>query len=235
MIKTSYVLLFGVLLLILLWVLNNGLKKNGVLASKRNQITFLTALGIFTWLALQYFIWTTGFYYDLSLPPRIPLFMVLPVFLFIVFFMFGNRNHKVLASIPIALPIAVQSFRAVIEVLFYFTFIQGILPIQVTFEGANYDVLIGLSAIVMAVYANRPNASKKVLLAWNFIGTLVVLFAAFIFITSFYFPSIWGETGIPIGFNQFPYLLLPTFLMPFAVFLHVLSITQLTQKPEAQE
>ncbi|MGW9684540.1 hypothetical protein [Flagellimonas sp. 2504JD1-5] len=230
MIKTSYVLLFGVLLLILLWGLINGLNKIGVSSSKRNRAVILTTLGIFSWLALQYFIWTTGFYYDLSLPPRIPLFMVLPLFLFIVFFMFKNRNHKVLASIPIALPIAVQSFRAVIEVLFYFTFIQGILPVQVTFEGANYDVLIGLSAIVMAVYANRPNASRKVLLVWNIIGILVVLFAAFIFITSFYFPSIWGDTGIPIGFNQFPFLLLPTFLMPFAVFLHVLSIVQLTQK-----
>ncbi|WP_190810375.1 hypothetical protein [Flagellimonas sp. S3867] len=147
--------------------------------------------------------------------------------------MFRNRNHSIFTAIPLALPIAVQSFRAVIEVLFYFTFLNEILPVQVTFEGANYDVLIGLSAIPMAVYAHRANPSKQILLAWNIIGILVVLFAAFIFITSFYFPTIWGDAGIPLEFNQFPYLLLPTFLMPFAVFLHVSSIVQLTQKVRA--
>ncbi|MEX0313944.1 MAG: hypothetical protein AB3N18_07185 [Allomuricauda sp.] len=230
MIKASYILLFVALLIILLWGLNSALKKIGSTPSKRNRVLVLTTVGIFSWLALQFFIWKTGFYYDLSFPPRIPLFMVLPVFLFIMTFIIRNRNHKIFASIPIAFPIAAQSFRAVIEVLFYFTFINGILPVQVTFEGANYDVLIGISAVPMAMYASRPNASKKVLLAWNIIGILVVLFAAFTFISSFYFPSIWGNTGIPLEFNQFPYLLLPTFLMPFAVFLHVLSIAQLIQK-----
>lgn len=230
MIKVFYVLLFVMLLIVLLWGLNSGLKKIGTAVSKRNRILLLTTLGVTSWLALQFFIWKTDFYYDLSLPPRIPLFMVLPVFLFIIIFLLRNRHHKILMAIPIALPIAVQSFRAIIEVLFYFTFINEILPVQVTFEGANYDVLIGLSAIAMAFYANHAKASKKVLLTWNIIGILVVLFAAFIFISSFYFPSIWGNTGIPSEFNQFPYLLLPTFLMPFAVFLHVLSIVQLTHK-----
>ncbi len=232
MIKASYILLFVILLTILLWGLNNALLKRGSTTTKRNRILLLTLIGILSWLTLQFFIWSTGFYYDLSLPPRIPLFMVFPVFLFTFLFLNRNRNHKVLTAIPIALPIAIQSFRAVIEVLFYFTFLNHILPIQVTFEGSNYDVLIGLSAIVMAVYANRPNSSRKILLIWNVLGILVVLFAAFIFITSFYMPSIWGNTGIPLEFNQFPYLLLPTFLMPFAVFLHALSIIQLTRKTE---
>ncbi|SNY94971.1 hypothetical protein [Flagellimonas pacifica] len=230
MIKASYILLFVILLGVLLWTLNNAMKKIGVAPSKRNSALAITIIGTLSWLTLQFFVWNTGFYYDLSLPPRIPLFMVFPVFLFIALLLFRNRNRNIIVAIPIALPIAVQSFRAVIEVLFYFTFSSGVLPIQVTFEGANYDVLIGLSAIVIAIYANRPNASAKVLVVWNIIGILVVLFAAFIFITSFYFPAIWGNTGIPIAFNQFPYLLLPTFLMPFAVFLHVLSIIQLTRK-----
>ncbi|MGX1928017.1 hypothetical protein [Flagellimonas sp. 2504JD4-2] len=233
MIKASYVLLFAVLFGLLLWGLDKGLKKIGATSSKRNRALVLTSIGIFSWIITQFFIWSTGFYYNLSLPPRIPLFMVFPVLLFIVLFMYKNRNHRVLMAIPIALPIAIQSFRAVIEILFYFTFINGILPVQVTFEGANYDVLIGLSAIAMAVYATRSGASKQVLLAWNILGILVVLFAAFTFISSFYFPSIWGDVGIPLEFNQFPYLLLPTFLMPFAVFLHVLSIAQLIRKSDA--
>ncbi|OIQ15809.1 MAG: hypothetical protein BM557_10955 [Flavobacterium sp. MedPE-SWcel] len=158
--------------------------------------------------------------------------MIAPVFLFTIIFMYKNRNSSVLDKLPTHVPIFYQSFRAFIEVLFYFTFTQGILPKQVTFDGYNYDVLLGISAIFMGFYAMRKNASKKLLIVWNIIGIGIVLFAAFIFITSFYVPSVWGESTefISQEFNQFPFLLLPTFLMPSAIFVHILSITQLRKQ-----
>jgi len=227
MLQLSYILLFVALLSIILWIVNIAMKRNGTPSPRRNRTMTVIAISVLSWVAIQFAVWKTGFYYDLSLPPRIPLFMILPLFLFTGIFLYRNRNNSILNAIPIYLPIAYQSFRAFIELLFYFTFLRGILPVQVTFEGANYDVLLGISAIFMGLYAYRANASKKVLIAWNIIGIGVVAFAAFTFITSFYFPSIWVNTAVSEEFNQFPYLLLPTFFMPSAIFMHILSIIQL--------
>ncbi len=230
MIPLSYFLLFVVLLSILLWMVNLSMKKLGRSPKNRQRAMGIILATLFGWLAIQFAIDQTGFYLSSALPPRIPLLMILPVFLFTGIFLFWKRNSEVLHAIPIYIPIAYQSFRAVIEVLFYFTFLQGILPIQVTFEGANYDVLLGISAIVMGFYAYRSSASKKILIAWNFLGIGVILFAAFTFVTSLYFPEFWGTGGFSDRFIHFPFLLLPSFFMPSAIFMHVLSIVQLSKQ-----
>ncbi|MEM1218785.1 MAG: hypothetical protein AAGH79_07725 [Bacteroidota bacterium] len=227
MLSTAYFLLFLVLVTILLWMSNLGMQNAQITSSERRKYLLMIVGSLATWILIQWIASTAGFYDNLSLPPRIPLFMIFPLFLFTIGFFYRNRTNQALHGIPIHLPIAYQSFRAVIELLFYFTFLEGILPIQVTFEGANYDVLLGLSAIGVAIYATWPSASRRLLIAWNILGIAVVGFAAFTFISSFYFPSFWGQEEVPLAFNQFPYLLLPSFFMPSAIFIHILSIVQL--------
>lgn len=229
MLELGYSILFISLISIILWFYKRALQKLEIKRQKKIVIT-ITILSL--WLIVQYAIVKSGFYNDFSLPPRIPIFMIFPLFIFTFIFLIRNRKSKVLDVVPIHIPIFYQSFRVVIEVLFYFTFLKGILPIQVTFEGANYDVLFGVSAIVMGIYAYKNIASKKLLIIWNVIGIVVVGFAAFTFITSFYFPSIWGESNLGISeeFLNFPFLLLPSFFMPSAIFMHVLSIIQLKKK-----
>lgn len=232
MLKFAYSILFIILLITILFFYAKALKKNQNTSSSIKKKLLIVLAVISGWLLVQYLIHQTGFYHTLTLPPRIPLFMIAPLFLFSFIFLLKNRKSNVLNNIPLEIPIAYQSFRAIIEVLFYYTYVQGILPIQVTFEGANYDVLLGISAILVGVYARKKNASIRFLIAWNIIGIGVVAFAAFTFVTSFYFPSIWGQTDSIViqEFNQFPFLLLPLFFMPSAVFMHLVSIIQLTRK-----
>ena len=237
MLKTSYILLLILLWTLILFVYNSAMKKIMIQPKDRKKKLLTPSLVFALWLIVQYIISETGFYHNLSLPPRIPLFMILPLFLFTLFFLKKNKKSPIIQAIPVYIPIAYQSFRAIIEPLFYFTFLQGILPVQVTFEGANYDVLLGISAIFIGLYAFRKNASKKFLIVWNYIGIAVVAFAAFTFITSFYFPSIWGGENSEISqeFNQFPFILLPLFFMPSAIFMHGLSIIQLKQLIKKEE
>lgn len=231
LLQLAYLILFIVLLIIILWVVEQAMQKNDIPSSTRKRNLGIILGVLFSWLVIQYIVSEIGFYDDPSLPPRIPLFMILPLFTFTAVFLFWNRNNKVLHAIPIYFPIAYQSFRAVIEVLFYLTFLNSILPVQVTFEGANYDVLLGISAIFVGIYASRETASKKALIVWNIIGIAVIAFAAFTFITSFYFPSIWGgDVKFSAEFLQFPFLLLPAFFMPSGIFMHILSIIQLKNR-----
>lgn len=227
MLEFAYILLFVALMGAILWMVRLAMRKMEVPLSTQRRRLVTMLLGVLGWVSIQIALSTTGIYNNLSLPPRIPLLMILPLFVFAFVFLNRNKQSPILHAIPQHIPIAYQSFRAVIEVLFYFTFVAGILPVQVTFEGANYDVLLGISAIFVGFYAYRGDASPRLLIAWNVLGIAVVGFAAFTFISSFYFPEIWGDTEPNLAFNRFPFLLLPSFFMPSAIFMHLLSIVQL--------
>jgi len=74
--------------------------------------------------------------------------------------------------------------------------------------------------------------SKKLAIFWNYLGLLVLASVIFVFMTSIYAPEMYGftESQMPMEFTRYPYVLVAGFLMPSAVFVHVLSIVQLSKK-----
>jgi len=227
MLELSYYLLFISLVVILMFFSYTGMTKAGFGKKLIKRNSLIIGLIILLWVGLQTIASKSGFYNNQGLPPRVPLFMILPLVIGMIVYMRGFERNKAALALPIYLPILFQGFRAIIEVLFHFTYKQGILPEQVTFTGVNYDILIGLSAYFVGAYAYKSEASKRILLIWNVIGLALILFAAFTFITSFYFPQLWDDKSISLEFIQLPFMLLPAFFLPIAVFMHIFSIRQL--------
>lgn len=232
MLELAYLLLFIFLFSFILYHFNLAMNEVGISKTKRVKKTLLIFAAFAVWFFIHYLVSASGFYEDSNMPPRMPIMVILPLFMLTAFIFIRYNKNEILKAIPIFIPIAYQSFRAVIEILFYYTYKAGILPVIPTFEGHNYDILFGISAIPVAFYAMKKNYSKRVLIAWNIIGILVVGSAAFTFLTSFYWPQIWGSDApmIQNAFFKYPFFLLPSFFMPSAIFVHVLSLVQLTKK-----
>ena len=64
---------------------------------------------------------------------------------------------------------------------------------------------------------------------WNILGIIMVGIVGFVIATSTYFPSIWGSEAplVSLDFFRYPYILIPGFLAPTAIFIHVVSLIQL--------
>ncbi|MCH7524563.1 MAG: hypothetical protein IIC74_06030, partial [Bacteroidetes bacterium] len=178
MLETAWGFLFTILLGIILWGYNSAMKKINI-----DKKTRLKRLGLILsvaslWLLYVFAVVQSGILSDASMPPKFPLLIIAPLFIFTGIFLFRKRNSTILHAIPSGLPIAYQSFRAVIEVLFYFTFLKGLFPEVATFSGYNYDILLGLSAPVVVYFSYKKANSEKLLIAWNILGLLIVAIAA---------------------------------------------------------
>ena len=57
----------------------------------------------------------------------------------------------------------------------------------------------------------------------------MILFIIVLFITTTFTPSVWGATTtlMSLRITEFPFMLVPGFLMPAAVFIHILSIIRI--------
>ena len=101
-----------------------------------------------------------------------------------------------------------------------------------TFEGRNFDVISGITALPMAWYAFQNNTIKRTpLLVWNIVCLALVCIIVVIAILSVRTPiQQFGFEQPNVGVLKFPFGWLPSFIVPVVVFSHVVSIRQLLKK-----
>ncbi|MEN8250838.1 MAG: hypothetical protein ABFS32_18040 [Bacteroidota bacterium] len=169
---------------------------------------------------------------DFSLPPKMPLIVVLPLLVMIFISLFKKGTTDFVAATSVSWLIYIQSYRIIVELIIWGAYKQGIVPVETTFEGQNLDILVGLTAVPLAYYAKRKKVEPVVLLLWNIASLLILANTVRLFITAAYFPAEIGQDGSLVGpeFAKLPYLLIAGLFMPLAVYIHALSIKQLVQR-----
>ena len=157
-------------------------------------------------------------------------FLLLPMAI-VLLFTFSRTLKEILPHIHPARIIRLQVFRVFVEILLWFLFLDQVLPVQMTFEGRNFDVLSGLTAPLIAFLVFRNKLSKQVLIIWNLACLALLINIVSIAILSMptpfrYFMNEPSNTIVA----EFPISWLPTFLVPLAYMLSFISIRQLTLK-----
>ncbi len=158
-------------------------------------------------------------------PPGI-VYILLPVVLYIVI---GPLRSRTVVSIPISLLLFVQIFRIAVELFLHQLWRDGVVPKMLTFEGANFDILVGLSAPFIAWISMRSRSGLQLALIWSWLSLLCLANTAARFILTTPGPLHLLHNEIPnFAPGTFPYTFIPGFFAPLAVILHILAIRALT-------
>ncbi len=197
--------------------------------AKRRAFRLRAALFFTAWVAYIGGLSVNGAFLAPTMPPRIPLLLVFPAFAFTAFFFASGKFKGIIEQVPARWPVYFQSFRILVELLLLRAFMENLIPREATFEGYNFDIVIGLAAPFIAAIGFRGGQPKKpLLILYNMAGFATLTVVVFVFISQAYFPGLWGKpaTSAPIAIGMFPYTFLPGLLMPVAVFMHVLSLVK---------
>ncbi len=230
MLELGYILLTITMSIIIVVGYYSVLSKKNIEKSIRQKRLLKVIIPLLLWFTYVFILTKSGILANFDLPPRFPILIILPLFIFIGIFLYRHRNSEILHAIPKSWTIYYQTFRIGIESLFVASIPIGILPYQVTFEGYNYDIIFAITAPFIAFLVfNKKIASEKLALAWNYLGLMVITFIIFLFVTTTYFPSVWGSSTslMSLRITEFPFMLVPGFLMPSAVFVHIISIIRI--------
>jgi hypothetical protein len=126
--------------------------------------------------------------------------------------------------------IGIHIVRIPVELCLYQLFIKGQIPEIMTFTGWNFDILIGLSALVILIYqfVKKKNLARQYFLFWNVIGLLFLSVIVIIAILSSPLPIQQFAFEQPnIALLEFPYSFLPTCIVPIVFISHFLLIKHL--------
>lgn len=167
-------------------------------------------------------------------PPGIA-FIVLPTILFIALALVrGRLGARIAASIPVALLIGAQTFRIGVELILHRAWQDGLAPHMLTYEGANFDILIGVSAPIVAWAVWRGRLTARWAIAWNIAGLLMLANVIARSAVTAPGPFLMIQAEVPnLVVGTFPYTFIPGFLAPLAIALHVLAIRGLRSRRTA--
>jgi len=195
----------------------------------QNRIFSTTVLLIAGWMMMVGIMAIKGFFADLTtLPPRPIILILLPLPLVLVT-AFSKRFKEMALTIPEHWLIRFQAFRIFVELILWQAFAKNILPVQMTFEGRNWDIASGVLALVVAwMVLHKRNNYRTIATAYNIIGIgllLNVLIVAFLSMPTplRYFMN--EPTVEKVG--QFPMIYLPSVLVVLAYSFHIFSLRQL--------
>ncbi len=181
------------------------------------------------WISLIAGLALSGFFENLNTTP--PRFLVV---------LLGNVGFVILllkflkkAKINTKLLLLVHTLRLPVEIGLYQLFLQKQIPQVMTFEGYNFDIAMGVSAILLFGYVHFSQKSihKMVYLVWNFVGILFLTTIVVIAIISAPLPiQLLGFEQPNVAVLKFPFILLPAFIVPVVFLSHILMIKSVLKK-----
>jgi hypothetical protein len=174
------------------------------------------AVAIGLWLAVTGGASYAGLLQFVGFPP--PIAAVILSGLAITFGLaFSRFGAALIDGAGIQILIGYQGFRILVEVFLYWGHAEGLVPRQMTWEGRNLDVLTGLTAIPVALWAT----SKTVVWLWNLAGLLLLINVVTVAILSMPTPfQVFSPRMVFVA--DWPYVWLPAFLVTSALFGHLL-------------
>jgi hypothetical protein len=163
-------------------------------------------------------------------PPPFLLFLlgIVVLALTLVLSPLGRQLSK---GIPLYALIAVQAFRFPLELAMHGLMERGIMPIQMSYSGSNFDILTGITAIALAVIAKRGLATKTLLHIWNILGLLLLLNIVSIAILSTPRFRYFGDDRLNVFVTYPPFVWLPAVMVLAALAGHLLIFRALTRNP----
>lgn len=126
----------------------------------------------------------------------------------------------------------VHIVRIPVEIVLYWLFLYEKVPELMTFEGRNFDILAGLTAPIVYYFGFvKKKLDRKFIVIWNGLGLLLLMNIVINAILSAPLPFQQFAFDQPnIAIFYFPFIWLPTFIVPVVLFAHMVAIQRLFKK-----
>ncbi|QOD61602.1 hypothetical protein H9I45_03895 [Polaribacter haliotis] len=156
------------------------------------------------------------------------IFVLLPAAIFITYLI---RNKTFYQNRDFRWSTAVHFVRLPIELLLFQLAIREWLPMEMTYKGWNFDIIPGVTSIILVIWMQYGTVNKKLLLGWNVLGLIFILF---ILTNGFLSQELIYKNfnySVPNrGIAYFPMILLAGIIVPIVIYTHISDIILLSKK-----
>lgn len=227
-VSISFFVLFST---IPVFLIANTVKVAALEANIDNPSRLKRRILLFYWLYLTIIaiLSLIGFFIENTLPPRIFIFSVIPLFLFYMLYIQRQQWFKsIFKQITLKQLVRIHIFRFV-GVFFFIVYAYGALPKTFAFIGGAGDILTAFLAIpIIIILQRKASYTKPLVLVWNIIGLLDICSVVVTAIIITRQAIEHNEPGVQ-EFGTFPFSWIPAMAPATIIFLHLLIFRKLKE------
>lgn len=214
----------------LLWGTDAASRRLNEPADTRRRALVAIGLGGTLWLAVTWIAAASGVLrrWDEMPPPFVVLLVgIVAVTLAVAYSTHGQRLAH---GLPLWVLVGIQGFRLPLELAMHVMYQRGIMPVQMSYSGRNFDIVTGITAILVAGLLYTGRAPRGLVLAWNVLGLLLVVNVVTVGILSTPAFRLFGEDRLNTWITYPPFIWLPAAMVVIAISGHLVIFRALAAR-----
>ena len=138
-------------------------------------------------------------------------------------------GRRLAEALPFGALIGFQAFRLPLELVMHRAAAIGLMPVQMSYAGQNFDIVTGTLAIPVALLAAFNRAPLALIRVCNLLGLALLLNVVIVAIASLPVFAAFGPDRLNTWVADAPFVWLPAILVVAALMGHVLLWRRLIQ------
>lgn len=205
-------------------------KRLGEGATVRRRRAVRLAAAVLAWLLVTALIAASGVLrrFDATPPPFAALALAVGVVGIAV--PCSPLGTMLVRGLPLWFLVGFQVFRVPLELVMHRAYREGVMPVQMSYSGQNYDIVTGITAGALGLWLGRHHVPRWVVASWNTLGFLLLVNIVTIAIASTPLFGWFGNERLNTFVTYPPFVWLPSVLVTAALTGHILVWRRLFEK-----
>jgi hypothetical protein len=217
----AFVAIPALLATALVWATIDAWRRAGAPYTAARRAGVTTGAATAAWMALTWLAATSGILREWDRTPPPFAFLVVGVLVVSVTVSFSVVGTRIAQHTPLWALVAIQSFRLPLELSMHALAEKGIMPVQMSYSGRNFDIVTGATAVIVAVLVKAGSGGRWLVGAWNVLGLGLLVNVVTVAILSTPRIRYFGDDQVVTFVTYSPFVWLPAVMVVAALAGHL--------------
>lgn len=197
-------------------------------AASRRRWGRVALVGVLAWMGISGALPATGLLQIQMLPPP-PILLLATCLLLALMVGFSSVGAR-LSSLPLVALISFHGFRLPLELVLHRWYQEGVIPIQMTYDGHNFDIATGVLALAIGLLSKFRQCPIALVWLFNLVGLGLLITVVSVAVLSVPTPMRQYDNDPPVLLPfYFPYIWIVTMAVTPAAVGHIVLFRRLLQ------